>query len=72
MCRITIAHNIRRSITSESLFRRLAIMDLDSHYYNWVLRWACYVTRMPMSQAPRQLLTGWVVHPRQAGCPQMA
>ena len=26
---------------------------------------------MPMSQAPRQLLTGWVSHSRPIGCPQM-
>jgi len=26
---------------------------------------------MPMSRAPRQLLTGWVSHSRPIGCPQM-
>ena len=26
---------------------------------------------MPMSRAPRQLLTGWVLHSRPIGCPQM-
>ena len=57
MCRISIAHTIRRSITSGSLLRRLGIMDLGSYYRNWVLRWAGPVVRMPMSRAPRQLLT---------------
>ena len=36
MCRISIAQTIRYSITSESFFRRLGIMDLDSHYHNRV------------------------------------
>ena len=71
MCRISIAHTIRHRITSESLFRRLGIMDLDSYYHNRVLRWAGHVARMPMSRAPRQLLTGWVAHPRPIGCPEM-
>jgi hypothetical protein len=71
MCRISIAHTIRHSITSESLFRRLGILDLDSYYHNRVLRWAGHVARMPMNRAPRQLLTGWVAHPRPIGCPEM-
>ena len=71
MCRISIAHTIRHRITTESLFRRLGIMDLDSYYHNRILRWAGHVARMPMSRAPRQLLTGWVAHPRPIGCPEM-
>jgi len=34
-------------------------------------RWDGHVARMPMSRAPRQLLTSWVAHSRPAGCPQM-
>jgi len=30
-----------------------------------------HVARMPMSRAPRQLLTSWVAYSRPAGCPQM-
>ena len=71
MCRISIAHTIRHHITTEGLFRRLGIMDLDSYYHNRVLRWAGHVARMPMSRAPRQLLTGWVEHPRPIGCSEM-
>ena len=29
------------------------------------------MARMPMSRAPRQLLTSWVAHSRPVGCPQM-
>jgi len=36
-----------------------------------MLSWAGHVARMPMSRAPRQLLTTWVAHSRPAGCPQL-
>ena len=41
------------------------------YFHNRILRWARHVARMPMSRAPRQLLTGWVSHSRPIGCPQM-
>jgi len=47
------------------------ILDIDSYFHNRILRWAGHVARMPMSRAPRQLLTGWVSHSRPIGCPQM-
>jgi hypothetical protein len=49
----------------------LGILDIDSYFNNRILRWAGHVARMPMSWAPRQLLTGWVSHSRPIGCPQM-
>ena len=30
-----------------------------------------HVARMPVTRAPRQLLTGWVAHSRPNGCPEM-
>jgi hypothetical protein len=71
MFRISIAHTINHSITSESNFSHLGILDLDSYYRNRFLRWAGHVARMPMNRAPRQLLTGWVAHPRPIGCPEI-
>ena len=64
-------HTFRHHITSASLFRRLGILDIDNYFHNRILRWAGHVARMPMSRAPRQLLTGWVSHSRPIGCPQM-
>jgi hypothetical protein len=46
-------------------------MDLHSYYHNRILRWAGHVARMPMTRAPRQLLTGWVEHSRPNGYPEM-
>ena len=71
MCRITIAHTIRHRISSADLFKKLGLNPLDTYYHRRLLRWAGHVSRMPMTRAPRQLLTGWVDHKRPIGCPQM-
>jgi hypothetical protein len=52
-------------------FRRLGILDLGSYYHNRALRWAGHAASMPMNRALRQLLTGWVAHPRPIGCQKM-
>jgi hypothetical protein len=72
LCRISIAHTIRHSITLEGLFNRLSILDPGSYYHSRILRWAGYAARMPMSRAPRQLLNSCLVHPRSIGCPNMS
>ena len=71
ICRVSLRHTFRHHITSASLIRRLGILDIDSYFHNRIFRWAGHVARMPMSRAPRQLLTGWVSHSRPIGCPQM-
>ena len=71
MCRITMAHTIRHHISSADLLEKLGLNPLDTYYHRRLLRWAGHVSRMPMSRAPRQLLTGWVAHKRPIGCPQM-
>jgi len=55
---------ITRNWLYTGLFRRLGILDICSSFCNRVLRWAGNVARMPMSRAPRQLLTGLVSHSR--------
>jgi len=71
MCRVNLHQTFRHHITSTSLFRRLGILDIDSYFHNWILRWAGHVALIPMSRAPRQLLTGWVSHSQPIDCPQM-
>jgi hypothetical protein len=71
MCRISLHHAFHHQISSATLFQRLNAMDLDSYYLNRVLRWAGHVARMPMTRAPRQLLTGWAAHSRPNGCPKV-
>ena len=71
MCRITIAHTIRHHISTDSLLKRLGIEPIDTYYHRRLLRWAGHVSRMPLTRAPRKLLTGWVEHSRPIGCPQM-
>ena len=58
MCRVSLRHAFHHHISPATLFQRLNVMDLDSYYHNRILRWACHVARMPMTRAPRQLLTG--------------
>jgi hypothetical protein len=64
-----IARAIRRSISNVSLFRRWCILDLDNYYHNRDLRCAGHAASIPMSWALRQLLTGWMAHPRPVRCP---
>ena len=71
LCRVNLHHTFHLLITSASLFRRLGILDIDSYFHNRILRCAGHVARMPMSRAPRQLLSGWVSYTRPIGCPQM-
>jgi hypothetical protein len=71
MCRITTAHTILHRISSASLFKRLSIEPFDAYYNRRLLRWTSHVARMPLTRAPRKILTSWVDNPRPLGCPQM-
>jgi len=71
MCRVSLHHAFHCHISSATLFQRLNVMDLDSYYHNWILCWAGHVARIPVTRAPRQLLTGWVAHSRPNGCPEL-
>jgi len=74
MCHVSLCQAFHHHISSATLFQKLTVMDLDSYYHNWILRWAGHVARMPMTRAPRQFLTGWVADSRPNGpngCPEM-
>ena len=64
-----MAQTIRHHIPSKQLYERLDIAAVDQYYHRRLLRWAGHISRMPMSWAPRQLLTGWVANPRPIGSP---
>jgi hypothetical protein len=50
---------------------RLSIEPFDTYYNRRLLRWTGHVPRMPLTRAPRKILTSWVDNPRPLGCPQM-
>ena len=68
---VGFGERIAHPITTSSLFRRLNLLDIDSYYHNRLLGWADHVARMPMSRAPRQLLTSWEALSRPVDCSQM-
>ena len=71
MCRVSLHHAFYHHISSATLFQRPNVMDIDSYYHNRIILWAGHVAWTLMIRAPRQLLTGWVVHLRPSGCPEM-
>jgi len=71
MCRITMARTICHHAPSKQLYKRLGIAPVGQYYRRRLLRWASHVSRMLMTRAPRQLLTGLVAHPRPTGSPPM-
>jgi len=60
-------HTIRHRITTNSLFVPLGTSSLGTYHSCSALCWTRHVSRMPMSRAPRRLLTGWVAHPLSVG-----
>jgi hypothetical protein len=71
MCRITFDHSIRHRFSSASLVQRLAIEPFDTYYNRRLLRWTGHVAWMPLTRAPRKILTCWVDNSRPRGCPQL-
>jgi hypothetical protein len=61
-----LAHGVKRSDLRWDLERGIV-----SNYRNWILPWDGHVTQIPMTRAPRQLLTGWVAHSRPNGYPEV-
>jgi len=68
---VSITAVLAQCVATSSLFRRLSLLGTKRYYHNRILQFAGHVARMPMSWAPRQLLTSLVAHSRPVGCPQM-
>ena len=67
MYRITMEHTRRFRTPSEQPYRFLGIAAVEQYYRRRLLHWAGYVSRMPMHQFLRQLLTGfWVANPKKS------
>ena len=71
LCRVTMHQVIKHRISTKQLLKRLGICSIEDYYNSRLLRWTGHVARMSMRRTPRQLLTGWVRHPRPVGAPQM-
>ena len=71
MWRVNLNYTFRHHITSNSLIRRLGLLDIDSYFYDRYLLWAGHVARMPMSRGPRKVLASWGAHSQPVGCPQV-
>ena len=70
MCWITMALTIRHR-TSPKQLQAPRHRPRGQYHYRSLLRWTGHLSRMLMSPAPRQLLTGLVAHPRPTGSPPM-
>ena len=60
MCRISMWHVERYSITNRELLGRLGLQTMDTHLARRQLQWLGHVWRMDWSRLPRKLLTAWV------------
>ncbi len=67
-------HHIRFRILSGNLLKLKTTPYWATRHllhHRRIIRWAGYVSRMPMSRAPMKFLTGWVANSRPIGCPQI-
>ena len=60
MCRISMWHVERYSITNRELLGRLGLQTMDTYLARRQLQWLGHVWRMDWSRLPRKLLTAWV------------
>ena len=60
MCRISMWHVERYSITNQELLDRLGLQTIDTYLARRQLQWLGHVWRMDWTRLPRKLLTAWV------------
>ena len=70
MCRVNLSHTFKHRIATESLRKRLDLQSIDSYIVKRHLSWAGHVSRMDFNRIPRKMLSSWVNHKRNVGCPE--
>ena len=71
MCRVDIRQTTKYRTSTTSPLKRLDLQSTDPLYPRRPVRWVGHVSRIPISQNTRRLLTGLVSHSKPAGSPLM-
>ena len=71
MCRVTMHQVWIHRITTDELYERIGVKNIECYIRARTLRWVGHVARMDKTRLPRRLLTAWVANSRPNGGTEM-